>query len=432
MDKIELKKSLKPIHLWAIAVGLVISGDYFGWNYGYKSGAFSFFCALILVTIFYISFAFSFTELSTSIPSAGGPFAYSNRALGKFGGFVAAFSTLIEFLLAAPAIAFALGSYFQFLFPSVNSTYAALFFLAMFTFINLLGVKQTANFELVITIIASIGILIYLVSVYPFSKPLILFSKANEFQFSSMFSAIPFAIWFYLAVEGVAMAAEETENPSRDIPIGYSLGIGTLVFFAISVMIFTTGLEMEPKLLGSDNPLAVSLEILYGKDSLLVKIFGLIGLVGIMASLLGIVLGYTRQIYAVARENFLPEFLSKIDERTGVPKNACITGSLIGVVCILTGKTDIMITISVLGAILMYIISMISLFVLRKKEPELERPFKAPLYPFFPALALVLAVICLISVISIYPIPSLIFFTLFVISLVLFLILNKRETNVQN
>ncbi|MCB1177322.1 MAG: amino acid permease, partial [Leptospiraceae bacterium] len=112
-----LKKSLKPFHLWGIAVGLVISGDYFGWNYGLKSGALEFFIATLIVTFFYITFAFSFTELSTAIPQAGGPFAYSRRALGKTGGFIAGFATLVEFLFAAPAIAYALGSYLHFLFP---------------------------------------------------------------------------------------------------------------------------------------------------------------------------------------------------------------------------------------------------------------------------------------------------------------------------
>jgi ethanolamine permease len=427
MEKKELKKSLRPIHLWAIAVGLVISGDYFGWNYGYKSGLSGFFFAVLFVTIFYISFAFSFTELSTSLPNAGGPFTYANRALGNIGGFIAAFSTLIEFLLASPAIAFALGSYFHFIFPSANPTYASLAFLAFFTWINLIGIKQTANFELVITIIASLGILLYLACILPFSKPMILFTRLNEFNFTSLFSAIPFAIWFYLAVEGVAMAAEETENPSRDIPIGYSFGIGTLVFFALSVMIFTTGLEIETKLLETDHPLAQALEIIYGKDSLLVKIFGLIGLIGIMASLLGIILGYTRQIYAVARENFLPHFLSKVNEKTGVPSIACIMGSLFGAICILTGKTDVMITLSVLGAICMYIISMISLFVLRKKEPHLIRPYKAPFYPYLPLIALVFAIICLGSVVYTNPYPSLLFLIAFILNLFLFIYTKNKS-----
>jgi ethanolamine permease len=398
MEKKELKKSLGPIHLWAISVGLVISGDYFGWNYGYIFGVGEFFLAVIFVSLFYICFAFSFTELTTAIPNSGGPFAYSKKAFGNLGGFLGAYFTLVEFLFAAPAISLALGSYLNFLFPFFDATYSALFFLFLFTYINLLGIEQTANFELGITIIASLGILFYLFCIYSHSNPGLVFEKTKNINLFNLFQAIPFAIWFYLAVEGVAMVAEETKNPKKDIPIGYALGIGSLVFFALTVTILTSGLGIEEKLLENDRPLAESLQIIYGKDSILIKIFAFIGLIGIMASLLGIVLGNSRQIFAVARENFLPKYFSVLNKR-GVPLRACILGSFIGAVCIVFGNTNKMILLSVLGAISMYIISMCSLILLRRKEPNLERPFKAPFYPFFPVLALILGVICFFSLV---------------------------------
>jgi ethanolamine permease len=115
-----LKKALTPLHLWAIAVGLVISGEYFGWNYGWEvAGPVGFLVATLGVTVLYVTFIFSFTELTTAIPQAGGPFAYAHRAFGPIGGFVAGYATLIEFLFAPPAIAFALGSYGHFLYPAL-------------------------------------------------------------------------------------------------------------------------------------------------------------------------------------------------------------------------------------------------------------------------------------------------------------------------
>src|SRR5476649_592402 len=115
-----LKRTLKPIHLWAIAVGLVISGEYFGWNLGWGvAGTIGLLIATLLVTVMYITFIFSYTELTTSIPHAGGAFAYAYRALGPFGGLVAGYATMIDFLFATPAIAFALGAYLHFLYPSV-------------------------------------------------------------------------------------------------------------------------------------------------------------------------------------------------------------------------------------------------------------------------------------------------------------------------
>src|SRR2546428_4824400 len=116
-----LKRVLKPLHLWAIAVGLVISGDYFGWNYGVgKAGPVGMAIATVVVTVMYVTFIFSYTELSTAIPHSGGPFAYALKALGPFGGFVAGFGTLVEFVFAPPAIALAIGAYVHFRVPGLS------------------------------------------------------------------------------------------------------------------------------------------------------------------------------------------------------------------------------------------------------------------------------------------------------------------------
>ena len=94
-----LSRVLKPIHLWALAVGLVISGNYFGWSYGFGAGGpIGLAIALIPVTIFYVTFILSYSELATAIPHAGGPSAYARRAMGKFAGYMNGVSCLIEFV----------------------------------------------------------------------------------------------------------------------------------------------------------------------------------------------------------------------------------------------------------------------------------------------------------------------------------------------
>src|ERR1700749_3569928 len=139
-----LKRVLKPIHLWAIAVGLVISGEYFGWNFGWAvSGTIGFLIATVVITIMYITFIFSYTELTTAIPHAGGAFAYAYRAMGPFGVLIAGYATLIYFLLASPAIAISLGSYLHFLYPAIPIMQSALMFNASFILLNILGVKES-------------------------------------------------------------------------------------------------------------------------------------------------------------------------------------------------------------------------------------------------------------------------------------------------
>ncbi len=395
-----LKKVLKPIHLWAIAVGLVISGEYFGWNYGWNvAGTIGFLIATLIITVMYVTFIFSFTELTTSIPKAGGPFSYAHRAFGWLGGIVAGYATLIEFLIAPPAIAFALGSYAHFLHPSISVIPVALFCYVIFTLINLLGIKESATFSLVVTLLAVGELLIYMGIIAPSFSMQTYLTDPMPFGWEGVIEALPFAIWFYLAIEGVAMVAEEVEDPKRMIKRGYIYGILTLVFLALGVMILTGGVADWRLLSTIDYPLPAALGIVLGRDNALTQIFASLGLFGLIASFHGIIIGYSRQIYALARENYLPAFLGKVNRRFQTPHWALITGAVIGMAAVLMGSTDQVIILSALGAVVMYIISMASLFALRKNEPELERPFKTPFYPYFPIISLAISVICLIAII---------------------------------
>ncbi|MDF3821761.1 ethanolamine permease, partial [Leptospira sp. 96542] len=145
----KLHKVLHSVHLWGIAVGLVISGDYFGWNFGWSKASFwEFSVAVAIIAIFYVLFALCFTELAASIPQSGGPSAYAKKALGHHFGLLTGYLVLVEFLLAPPAIALALGGYLHFLFPVLPEFGAALSMFLLLLIANLTGIKQTARFEL--------------------------------------------------------------------------------------------------------------------------------------------------------------------------------------------------------------------------------------------------------------------------------------------
>ncbi|KAA6430403.1 ethanolamine permease [Dyadobacter flavalbus] len=424
-----LKKVLKPIHLWAIAVGLVISGEYFGWNYGWGvSGTVGFLIATLVVTVMYVTFIFSFTELTTSIPQAGGPFSYSHRAFGWWGGIVAGYATLIEFLITPPAIAFALGSYTHFLYPSLQVLEVALACYAIFIVINLLGIKESAFFSLVVTILAVAELLIYIGIVAPHFSYETFVTEPMPFGWPGVFAALPFAIWFYLAIEGVAMVAEEVEDPKRTISLGYIYGILTLVVLALAVMIFTGGVAHWRRLSEIDYPLPAALGIVLGRDNSLTQLFASLGLFGLIASFHGTVIGYSRQIFALARSGYLPSFLGRLNARFQTPHWALIAGGIIGCMALLLGTTDQVIILAALGAVVMYMISMVALFVLRKKEPELERPFMVPGFPFFPLIALVLSTICLIAIIYYNMVLSLWFFAGLALVTVFFVATGRHRT----
>ncbi|MDF2433823.1 MAG: ethanolamine permease, partial [Mucilaginibacter sp.] len=265
---VQLNRVLKPVHLWAIAVGLVISGEYFGWNYGWKAaGTIGFLIATVVVTIMYVTFVFSYTELTTSIPHAGGAFAYTYRAMGPIGGFIAGYATLIDFLFATPAIAASLGSYLHFLYPAIPVISSAIFFNIIFMVINILGVKESAVFTLFITLLAVAELLLFMGVVAPHFKMNNYTSHPMPFGWRGILAAIPFAVWFYLAIEGVAMVAEEVKEPKRNIPKGYIYGLGTLIFLTFGVMILTGGLTDWRKLSDVLDPLPESIAIALGKGS---------------------------------------------------------------------------------------------------------------------------------------------------------------------
>ena len=406
-----LKKVLKPLHLWAIAVGLVISGEYFGWNYGWAvSGTVGFLVATLLITVLYVTFIFSFTELTTAIPQAGGPFAYAHRALGPVGGFVAGYATLVEFLFAPPAIAFALGSYVHFLYPGVPVLATALGSYVLFIGINLLGIKESALFSLVVTLLAVAELLLFMGLVAPHFKASNFLADPMPFGAAGVFAALPFAIWFYLAIEGVAMVAEEVQDPRRTIPIGYTYGLVTLVFLALGVMVLTGGVTNWHRLSSIDYPLPEALSYALGKGSPWTKVFASIGLFGLVASFQGTIIGYSRQVFALARAGYLPGFLARVNSRFQTPHWALVAGGVVGCVSLLTGTTDKLIILSVLGAVLMYLISLLSLFVLRRKEPDLVRPFVTPFSRWFPLVATVLSIISLGAIVYYNWLLSLVFF----------------------
>jgi ethanolamine permease len=427
-----LKKVLRPVHLWALAVGLVISGEYFGWNLGWQgSGTIGLLIATLIITILYITFIFSFTELTTSIPHAGGPFAYGYRALGPIGGFIAGYATLIEFLFAPPAIAVALGSYMHFLNPAFNINYTAYTCYIIFTLINLLGIKESAVFNLLVTILAIAELCIFMGITAPQFKWQNFVQNPMPNGFAGIFSALPFAVWLYLGIEGVAMVAEEVKNPQHDFKKGYIYGIITLVLLAIGVMLCTGGVTNWQTLSKTNNPLPDAISVVLGGQNGFTRFFAGIGLFGLIASFHSLIVSCSRQVFALSRSGYLPIFLSSVNRRFKTPHWALAAGAVVGIIAIYTGTTDAIIILSVIGALVMYVISMVSLFVLRKKQPSLQRPFMVPAYPYFPAIALLLSVVSLIAIAWYNRQLTIWFFVTMVFLLAIFILLGKGKQKIQ-
>ena len=400
----QLKRTLSPIMVWGLGVGYVISGMYFGWNLGLaQGGTLGLGIAVFFIIILYITFTFSYAELACAIPKAGGAFDYATRALGKDAGFIAGMAQNIEFIFAPPAIAFAIGAYFNLFFPQVSIISIAIMAYIIFTTLNISGVKAAATFELVITIFAVAELLLFCGITLPNIKAIHLTQNNFPNGWSGIFASIPFAIWFFLGIEGVANIAEEAIDPKRTILLGFGSAIATLVVLCVLTFIGSVGIggweAVVYKIDGStsDSPLPLALGQIVGNNNLLYHLLITVGLFGLVASFHGLMLASGRSTFEFGRVKFAPAFLGRINPRFQTPANALLVNMGLGIVALLTGKTADIITIAVFGALTLYIISMISLLRLRKTEPELLRPFKVPMYPAFPIVALVIAFVSMIA-----------------------------------
>jgi len=145
----------------------------------------------------------------------------------------------------------------------------------------------------------------------------------------------------------------------------------------------------------SDSPLPLALGHVVGNNNVMYHLLITIGLFGLIASFHGIILAAGRSSYEFGKVRFAPGFVGKVHPKFRTPANALLVNMTIGIVTllVLNKKTADIITISVFGALTLYIVSMVALLRLRKKEPTLERPFKVPMYPIFPLVALTIAIV---------------------------------------
>jgi len=419
----ELKKTLTPLMLWGLGVGYVISGMYFGWNLGLeKGGTLGLAIATFFVIIMYVTFTFSYSELAAAIPRAGGGFVYSSRALGKNWGFIAGMAQNIEFIFAPPAIALAIGAYFNLFIPGLPVLEIAVAAYILITALNIYGIKAAALFELIITILAVGELLLFAGLTLPHASIENLKLNALPNGYTGIFAAVPFAIWFFLGIEGVANVAEETISPQKTITRGFGFAILTLVILCMLTFAGSAGVAGWEAIVykadgtSSDSPLPLALGRVMGENNAFYHLLITVGLFGLVASFHGLILAAGRASFEFGKDGCAPAFIGQINSRFKTPANALLTNMGIGIIALFSGKTSEIITISVFGALTLYIISMVSVIKLRKNEPTLHRPFKVPLFPLFPLIALTIAGIALLAMIWYNQILALIYISILVLS----------------
>lgn len=411
-DYLEQRRLRSGAAGWVLLAGLgvayVISGDFAGWNFGLAQGGWGgLLIATLLMATMYTTMVFALAELSSTIPTAGGGYGFARRALGPWGGFLTGTAILIEYAIAPAAIATFIGAYVESL-VGFGGPLVYLLFYVVFVGIHLYGVGEALKLMFAITAVAALALVVFVVGMIPQFDPANLFDIAPTdaagaspflpFGYIGIWAALPYAIWFFLAIEGVPLAAEESRNPSRDTPRGLIGGMLVLLVFAALILTFGPGGAGSSALQDAGNPLPAALTApeAYGGQNILSGFVNIVGLAGLIASFFSIIFAYSRQTFALSRAGYLPRVLSLTGSRR-TPFVALLVPGAIGFALALTGQGDLLILIAVFGATISYALMMLSHIVLRYREPNLERPYRTPGGKFTSGVALVLSIAAIVA-----------------------------------
>ncbi|MEQ1305184.1 ethanolamine permease [Acinetobacter radioresistens] len=395
---------------WLLLVGLgvayVISGDFAGWNFGLAQGGWGgMFIATVVVAVMYLCMCLSMSEMATMLPTAGGGYSFARTAFGPFGGYLTGTAILIEYSIAPAAIACFIGAYCESLF-GVGGWIIYLVCYLVFMGIHLKGAGEALKIIFVITAIAAVALLVFIIAMIPHFNSANLFNiavsdKAGASAFLPMgylgiWAAVPYAIWFFLAVEGVPLAAEEAKDPTRSLPRGLIGSMLILAAFALLILFLGAGAAGANQLKDSGAPLVDALVAVYGEHTWLAGFVNFVGLAGLIASFFSIIYAYSRQIFALSRAGYMPTSLS-LTNKNKAPYLAIIIPGVIGFALSLTGEGDLLILMAVFGATISYVLMMLSHIKLRLSRPDMDRPYKTPGGILTSGIALILALIAVIA-----------------------------------
>jgi ethanolamine permease len=406
-EKRTLKRSAGIWGLWGLAVAAVISGDFSGWNFGIDFAGFGgMTIAFVILVLMYYGMIFSIGEMAAAMPHTGGAYSFARSAMGPWGGLVTGLAETIEYVATTAVIVFFSAQYANGITSELLGLdlsanmwiwWAVLY--AVFIALNAAGANISFTFAIVVSII-SIGILLVF-SVMALTSGLFSVDKLFDIEpdpgqstflphgWLPILYALPFAMWFFLGIEELPLAAEESLDPARDIPKAGFWARGTLIVTGVLILVLNTGILGASATGVSLEPLLDGFRAMVGDE--LAAVLALFALVGLLASLQGIMFAYGRNMYSLSRAGYYPKFFSLTGKRQ-TPWVALVIGAVIGFVALLVldvlTKVDsdgvgavagaIILNIAVWGAVVAYFLQMVSFIILRRKFPNASRPYRSP------------------------------------------------------
>lgn len=411
LEKRALKRHAHVLDLWALGVGAVISGDFFGWNFGLVTSGFGgLVAALSVMTLLYIGLCFSIAEMSPALPHTGGAYSFARTAMGPWGGYITGLAENMEYILTPAVIVVGVGGYLGAIFKTPPA-WAPLWWLicyAIFVALNAGGVALSFRVSVGITICAlAILVVFYIGAIPQFDLHRWALEGGPWFPkgWGGVLAALPFALWVYLGIEQLPLAAEESHEPARDMPRGILSGLATLILCSFLTVVLNAGIAPGAGKVGaSTEPLFLGFRAIFG-EGMRTRLLALLACTGLLASFHTIIYAYGRQIYSLSRAGYFPSWLSVTHGRRKTPHRALLAGSALGFAAAmgiqLAGQSStvgaILLNMAVFGAVLAYILQMLSFILLRRKFPAIDRPYVSPVGTAGAAVAMMIAGVTLVA-----------------------------------
>jgi ethanolamine permease len=411
-ERLSLSKVLGPAHIWGLGVGIVLVGEYMGWNFSVeKGGMFGALIAAWVVGILYTCVAMIDSEVTSTVAAAGGQYTQAKHTIGPLMAFNVGLFLVLEYTMLEAAdanvmsyLATTVAEHLGYT-GSINQYAFIVLAVMVLAFLNYRGVFATLSVNFVITAIAFVAILILFVGLQGWSNSTSLYfeglaESSNQglpYGWLGAIAALQFGMWYYLGIEGTCQAAEECRSAARSIPLGTMTGIITLLIAAVLTWYVCAGTLPWQYLGVSITPLFDT--ALMSGSGALAALLALGTVLATLASANGCINDASRAWFSMARDNYLPSWWGAIHPRYRTPFRAILflvpVAVAFAILPVLLDKPELLatvITFSILSALLMYAFMVPNMFRFRRLWP-LGSVHRGYTHPFHPVPAITLAII---------------------------------------
>jgi ethanolamine permease len=402
----------KVPHLWALGVGAVIGGDFYGWQSALVAGYLGMLIILAFVTVLYVMLSFSIAEMASMLPTGGGPYVFSLHAFGPRAAFFAGLAETLKVIVTVATTFYTIFLYMDSLFGLGGGAYSPLWsslFCAVFVGLNCIGVEASFRVQVFATVVSVAMLLVFYVgAATKLDYDANVVQQHMEFTtWSDAIQGISFGLWFYFGIEELPLAAEETIAPEKNVPRGLVASMLTLIVLSFCTATFSTLIAPGAQgMAASTAPLVLGYRSVFG-DTTTTSYFTWITVVGIISSTHSFVFCMGRLVFAVARAGYFPPWLATVHATRNTAYVALIAGGVLAQAIAITlhfaiGDVrlgGVLINLALIGGLVSYSFQLGSFIKLRVREPTRPRPYKSPFGVAGAVVGLALCAVALFAII---------------------------------